>query len=54
MPVIIMSGFSEQDSYERFAGGDLSGFVAKPFDREALVAKLSPLVANRKIPEPKA
>jgi hypothetical protein len=49
-----MSGFSEQDSHDRFAGGDLSGFVAKPFDRDSLLAKVLPLFCSKDNPEPKA
>jgi PAS domain S-box-containing protein len=54
IPVIVMSGFSEQDSHDRFAGGDLSGFVAKPFDRDSLLAKVLPLFCSKDNPEPKA
>ena len=42
-----MSGFSEEDSVERFAGRELAGFVPKPFDRDSLVSKLLSLVGGR-------
>ncbi|MGD1032046.1 MAG: PAS domain-containing protein [Opitutaceae bacterium] len=39
VPVVLMSGFSEEDSLDRFGGRELAGFVPKPFDRESLIAK---------------
>jgi PAS domain S-box-containing protein len=47
VPVVLMSGFSEEDSVERFAGRELAGFVPKPFDRDSLVNKLLSLVDRR-------
>ena len=46
VPVVLMSGFSEEDSVERFAGRELAGFVPKPFDRDSLVGKLLSLVGR--------
>ena len=38
--VIMMSGFSECDTMDRFAGKELVGFVQKPFSAEKLLEKL--------------
>jgi two-component system, cell cycle sensor histidine kinase and response regulator CckA len=46
IPVVLMSGFSENDSLDRFAGGTLAGFIAKPFDRDTLAAKLRAVVGG--------
>jgi DNA-binding response OmpR family regulator len=35
-----MSGFTEKDTIDRFAGKELAGFIQKPFDRKRLQAKL--------------
>ena len=40
VPVVLMSGFTEQDTVDRFAGKELAGFIQKPFDRNRLQAKL--------------
>ena len=32
-----MSGFSAEDTVDRFSGSDLAGFLSKPFDRETLI-----------------
>ncbi len=39
-PVLLMSGYSESVSTERFAGMGLAGFVQKPFESARLVAAL--------------
>ncbi len=39
--VVVMSGFNEQDTENRFFGRGLAGFVAKPFGAEALMAKVT-------------
>jgi two-component system cell cycle sensor histidine kinase/response regulator CckA len=36
--VILMSGFTQSDVVNRFAGKGLAGFVQKPFNRGALAA----------------
>ncbi len=46
VPVLLMSGFNEQDAIARFAGAGLAGFLQKPFTTELLDAKL--LAALRK------
>ena len=40
IPVLLMSGFNEQDAVHRFAGKGLSGFVQKPFKFDTLYGKL--------------
>ena len=40
VPVVLMSGFAEKDTVDRFAGKRLAGFIQKPFDRKRLQAKL--------------
>jgi PAS domain S-box-containing protein len=47
VPVVLMSGFSEEDSVNRFAGRDLAGFVPKPFDREALISRFLSFSGDR-------
>ncbi len=40
VPVILMSGYSEQDATTRFIGKSLSGFIQKPFRMDDLREKL--------------
>ena len=40
LPILLMSGFNEQEAVDRFTGKGLSGFVEKPFRSDALRAKL--------------
>lgn len=40
VPVLLMSGYSEQDATERFADKGLSGFIQKPFKSEELREKM--------------
>jgi PAS domain S-box-containing protein len=44
VPVVLMSGFSEKLTVERFSSPKPAGFLAKPFDRKTLQAKILPLV----------
>ena len=48
VPVFLMSGYTEQDATERFAGLRLSGFVQKPFTRDALVERLRGVLEERR------
>ena len=48
LPVILMSGFSEEDSVHRFRGHELTGFIPKPFERATLIARLDAVVAGAK------
>ena len=45
VPVFLMSGFTEADTTDRFAGKKLAGFIQKPFDRRRLQAKLRAVLA---------
>ena len=38
--ILLMSGFNEQDTLDRFAGRGVAGFLPKPFGAEMLLAKL--------------
>jgi len=40
LPVLLMSGFNENDALSRFGGKGLSGFLQKPFDLANLRQKL--------------
>ncbi len=40
VPVVLMSGFTEKDTIDRFAGKALAGFIQKPFARDHLQEKL--------------
>jgi CheY-like chemotaxis protein len=35
-PVLLTSGYTAQEATQRFAGQDLTGFIQKPYDPEAL------------------
>jgi signal transduction histidine kinase/CheY-like chemotaxis protein len=41
VPVLLMSGYMEQDALVEFSGLGLAGFIQKPFSREALRQKLA-------------
>jgi two-component system, cell cycle sensor histidine kinase and response regulator CckA len=45
--VVVMSGFNEQDTENRFIGQRLSGFVAKPFGAETLLSKVKTVLQRR-------
>jgi DNA-binding response OmpR family regulator len=40
-----MSGYSESDAAKRIGHLDVAGFLQKPFEIEALYAKIRPLLA---------
>jgi CheY-like chemotaxis protein len=40
VPVILSSGYSEQEATERFVGKGLAGFIQKPYRFEQLVEKM--------------
>jgi PAS domain S-box-containing protein len=48
VPVVLMSGFTEKDTVDRFAGKELAGFIQKPFDRNRLQAKLHAVLTQRR------
>ncbi|HEY1170091.1 MAG TPA: CHASE domain-containing protein [Verrucomicrobiae bacterium] len=45
--VLMMSGFNEQDTINRFTGKGLAGFIQKPFKREELQAKLRGILEGK-------
>jgi len=45
VPVILMSGFNEQDAINRFTGKGLAGFLHKPFKLEILRTHLQKILA---------
>jgi PAS domain S-box-containing protein len=49
VPVLLMSGYSEQDATERFAGKGLTGFIQKPFKSEELREKMRNLFEMTKV-----
>ena len=48
VPVILSSGYSEQESIERFAGKGLAGFIHKPYEMASLKAKLRKALGDTK------
>jgi DNA-binding NtrC family response regulator len=40
VPVLLMSGYNQQDAVSRFAGKGPAGFLQKPFTLDQLVEKL--------------
>ena len=44
LPVILMSGYSEQDAVAKFGTAGLAGFLQKPFQPDALRARLTAVV----------
>ncbi len=46
LPVILMSGFSEQEASARFAGKGLAGFLSKPFRLEDLTERVRSALAK--------
>jgi CheY-like chemotaxis protein len=43
LPVIVSSGYSERTVEEQFRGGDIAGFIQKPYDMESLRRTLQEL-----------
>ena len=46
VPVVLMSGFSEQEALRRFTGEGLAGFVQKPFDAAGVLTTVRRVVTN--------
>lgn len=47
LPVVLMSGYSEQDAVQHFLGEDLAGFVQKPFSNTEVLRCLSQALGKR-------
>jgi len=41
VPVMVSSGYSEEESLKRFRGLDVAGFVQKPYTSRMLIEKIS-------------
>lgn len=46
VPVLLMSGYSEQEATSRFAGEGLAGFIQKPYRLDDLIKKLREILAT--------
>ncbi len=46
LPIILSSGYGEDEVVRRFAGEDLAGFIQKPYDPETLVRTLREALAD--------
>ena len=46
VPVILASGYNEQDATQRFTGKGLAGFVRKPYGMQDLQAKMGPFLTR--------
>lgn len=46
VPVVLSSGYNEQDATERFAGKGLAGFLHKPYRVEELLAQVCTLIGT--------
>ena len=47
LPVLMMSGYANQEIIERFAGKGASGFIHKPFAPQSLIERLRELIPAR-------
>src|SRR5262249_12695410 len=50
VPVVMMSGFSENELSSRFAGQGVAGFLAKPFTLETLAERLRMAIDEGRVP----
>jgi CheY-like chemotaxis protein len=46
LPVLLMSGYNEQEAVSRFAGKGLAGFLQKPFTVDQLMEKLRSILPS--------
>lgn len=44
IPVILSSGYTEHDALKRFSGTGINGFIQKPYQVEALIAKVRQII----------
>ena len=49
VPVVLCSGYSEEDATRSFAGEGLAGFLQKPYRLESLREKLKSVLKNHKL-----
>ncbi len=50
LPVVVASGYAEQDVVRAFGDGELAGFMQKPFDPERLQQLMQKIVITRRRP----
>ncbi len=48
-PVILISGYEETQTAERFAEGEIAGFLRKPYEHEELVDRVEAALENRPV-----
>ena len=46
LPVVLMSGYTEQDAVSKFGAAGLAGFLQKPFQPDTLRARLAAIIPN--------
>jgi DNA-binding NtrC family response regulator len=46
-PIVLMSGFAEQEATRRVTGQEIAGFVQKPFRADALVKLVADVLGTR-------
>ena len=44
IPVILSSGYTEEDALKRFSGTGINGFIQKPYQVEALIEKVRKVI----------
>ncbi len=54
VPIILSSGYTEQDAVSRLAGKDLAGFIQKPYEPAKLLAKLREVLEGPDVYAPPA
>jgi PAS domain S-box-containing protein len=52
IPVVVISGYSEQDTVLRISGRQLAGFIQKPFQSSALISKLREVLDSHPLTNP--
>ena len=48
VPVVLVSGYDEQETKRRFTGAGLAGFIQKPFDRNILLETIKEVLSPQK------
>ena len=49
LPVLLMSGYSEQEAVGRFTGAGFAGFIQKPFHMQELRQRLQQIIEGRRL-----